>query len=214
MQVATRDRLFEDALKQADLVVPDGAGMVLASRILWGKIRQRITGTDIFMGVNRALDSVKGRSCFFLGSTDQVLDLIRVRMMGEFPDIQQAGFYSPPFVTEFSADDCDAMIAAVNAVEPDVLWVGMTAPKQEKWILENRHRLKVKFIGAIGAAFDFYAGNVKRSHPMFQRLGLEWLPRLLREPRRLWRRTLVDAPVFLCRVILCRLKNKDGRRLV
>jgi N-acetylglucosaminyldiphosphoundecaprenol N-acetyl-beta-D-mannosaminyltransferase len=89
------------------------------------------------------------------------------------------------------------MIEAVNSAKPDVLWVGMTAPKQEKWIANNISRLNVRFIGAIGAVFDFYAGKVKRSKPVFQRLGLEWLPRLINEPKRLWRRTFVSAPIFI-----------------
>ena len=89
------------------------------------------------------------------------------------------------------------MLAAINAAAPDVLWVGMTAPKQEKWLHANRARLDVKFAAAVGAVFDFYAGRVKRSHPVFQKLGLEWLPRLLQEPRRLWRRNFVSTPVFL-----------------
>jgi len=97
------------------------------------------------------------------------------------------------------------MIEAVNRAGPDVLWVGMTAPKQEKWIHQNKDKLNVKFIGAVGAVFDFYAGNVKRSHPWFQEHGLEWLPRLLQEPRRLWRRTFVSAPLFLCMVLLQRM---------
>ena len=91
---------------------------------------------------------------------------------------------------------------AINEARPDVLWVGMTAPKQEKWIYENRSGLDVKFIGPIGAVFDFYAGSVKRSHPLFQRMGLEWLPRLIRQPRRLWRRNFISNPSFLLRVAL------------
>lgn len=78
------------------------------------------------------------------------------------------------------------MLAAENAVAPDVLWVGMTATKQEKWLFENRDNLNVKFAGAVGALFDIYTGRVKRTHPKFQRVGFEWLPRLISEPSRLW----------------------------
>jgi len=99
------------------------------------------------------------------------------------------------------------MISAINAARPDVLWVGMTAPKQEKWIHQNRHRLQVKFIGAIGAVIDFYTGRVKRSHPVFRKLGLEWLPRLLQEPRRLWRRMGVSAPIFVMEVVRRKMKG-------
>ena len=93
------------------------------------------------------------------------------------------------------------MIEAVNTSQADVLWVGMTAPKQEKWVYQHRQALNVKFIGCIGAVFDFYVGNVKRSHPFFQSIGLEWLPRLFREPHRLWRRMFISAPIFMLHVL-------------
>ena len=100
------------------------------------------------------------------------------------------------------------MIQAVNNAGPDVLWVGLTAPKQEKWLFEHQARLSVKFAGPIGAAFDFFVGNVNRAKPMWQEMGLEWLPRLIQEPRRLWRRSLISAPRFLIRTIHYRLIRK------
>ena len=108
-------------------------------------------------------------------------------MNHDFPNIKVTT-HSPPFKPEFSEEDNRQMIEAINQASPDVLWVGMTAPKQEKWIYQNKDKLNVKFIGAIGAVFDFYAGTVKRSSPWFQKHGLEWLPRLLQEPRLLWYR--------------------------
>ena len=146
-------------------------------------------------------------SVFFLGASEQTLAQIRARMAFDFPNIRVAGTYSPPFKPTYSEQELDAMIAAVNATKPDVLWVGMTAPKQEKWIFENRARLDVRFAAAVGAVFDFYTGNVKRSHPVFQRLGLEWLPRLLQQPRRLWRRMLVSAPIFVAHVLQARWRQ-------
>jgi N-acetylglucosaminyldiphosphoundecaprenol N-acetyl-beta-D-mannosaminyltransferase len=122
-------------------------------------------------------------------------------MAVDYPNVRVAGTYSPPFKKTYSKEEVDAMAAAINEAAPDVLWVGMTAPKQEKWIHDQRDRLNVKFAAAIGAVFDFYTGRVKRSHPAFQRLGLEWLPRLVQEPRRLWRRMFVSAPVFLFAVL-------------
>ncbi len=204
LEIAGNDPVFHAALKQADLLVPDGIGMIIASRINGGCIKKRITGTDIFTGVNHELNKIGG-SVFFLGSTEKNLEKIKKRMAHDFPHIRVAGTCSPPFKPEFSDEDNRRMTEAINWVKADVLWVGMTAPKQEKWIFQNRHRLDVKFIGPIGAVFDFYTGNVSRSHPVFQKAGLEWLPRLLRQPRRLYRRTFVSAPRFLYRVIRQRL---------
>jgi N-acetylglucosaminyldiphosphoundecaprenol N-acetyl-beta-D-mannosaminyltransferase len=117
------------------------------------------------------------------------------------------GSLSPPFKPAFSVADSERMVEAVNASGAEVLWVGLTAPKQEKWIREQQGRLAVRFAGPIGAAFDFYAGRIRRAGPTLQRLGLEWLPRLLQEPRRLWRRMGISAPRFVGSVIAARLKR-------
>ena len=211
-QIAMSDPAAEEALKAADVLIPDGMGAVLASRILGGGIRERITGSDIFRELSRRLNDRGDASCFFLGSTEETLAAIEARLVGEFPEIRFSGTYSPPFKEVFSEEENRAMIEAVNRAAPDVLWVGMTAPKQEKWIYQNKDKLNVKFIGAVGAVFDFYAGNVKRSHPWFLEHGLEWLPRLLQEPRRLWRRTFISAPVFFRLVFMQRLRQGADRR--
>lgn len=198
---ASKDSAFQAALQDAELVTPDGFGVVLASKILGGKIKQRITGSDVFYGLNDDINKNKTRTCFFLGSTEEVLSEIKEKMAIEYPNIRVVGSYSPPFKVEFDETDNQLMVDAVNKAAPDILWVGMTAPKQEKWIAANKDKLNVKFVGAIGAVFDFYVGNVKRSSPIFQQLGLEWLPRLAQEPRRLWRRNFISSPMFLIGVI-------------
>jgi N-acetylglucosaminyldiphosphoundecaprenol N-acetyl-beta-D-mannosaminyltransferase len=157
--------------------------------------------------VSEELNRAGGKSYFFLGSTEKTLAAIRDKMIGDYPHIRFAGAYSPPYKPVFSEAENERMIEAVNEAKTDVLWVGMTAPKQEKWILQNIDRLDVKFVGAIGAVFDFYVGNVKRSHPVFQKMGLEWLPRLLQEPRRLFRRNFVSSPVFLFHVIRQKIRR-------
>jgi N-acetylglucosaminyldiphosphoundecaprenol N-acetyl-beta-D-mannosaminyltransferase len=205
LEFARLDPLFSKAIRKADLVVPDGIGVLIASKILGGKIRKRITGSDIFWGLSDSLNKKAGHSYFFLGSAGKTLGLIEARLKKEYPNIKIAGMYSPPFSEEFNKDDNLGMCEIINHAKPDVLWVGMTAPKQEKWIYENRNKLDVKFVGAIGAAFDFYAGTKKRANPWFQNHGFEWLPRLVREPRRLWRRNFVSAPRFLLRVISTRI---------
>lgn len=198
---AMHDSAFAAALKTADLVTPDGFGVVLASRILGGEIRERVTGMDIFLGLSKVLNAEGGYRYFFLGSTSDTLQKIAHQLEHDYPNLRLAGTYAPPFKAVFSEEDNYLMIEAINQARADVLWVGMTAPKQEVWIHHNKDKLNVSVIGAVGAAFDFYAGTVRRSPPWFQQHGLEWLPRLLRQPRRLWRRTFVGAPLFLLRVL-------------
>jgi len=205
--IAGGDKEFQQAIHAADLVTPDGVGIIIASKIMGGTIRERVTGSDVFKGLSDCLNDVGGRSYFFLGSNNTTLARIKDKMAMEYPDIHFAGSYSPPYKSVFTDDESQAMIEAVNAAKPDVLWVGMTAPKQEKWIYLHRERLDVKFIGAIGAVFDFYVGNVKRSHLFFQRMGLEWLPRLIQEPRRLFRRNFISSPLFLIQVFVQRLRR-------
>lgn len=199
--VAQKDPAFHQALMAADLLVPDGVGMIVASRMLGGTIRHRVTGTDIFMGLHRELNRLGGHSVFFLGSSEDNLARIKTKMKNRFPNIHIAGAYSPPFKPAFTKADNQRMVDAVNQARPDALWVGMTAPKQEKWTHRHRDQLDVKFIGPVGAVFDFFTDQVKRSHPVFLQTGLEWLPRLLRQPGRLYERTLVSAPLFLLAVL-------------
>ncbi len=215
LELARRDPSFARAIGEADFVVPDGVGIVVASRLLGGAIGQRITGMDLFRAINARLGAEGGRRCFFLGSTPENLQCIRRRMALEYPDVVVAGCYSPPFAAVFSEQESRNMVASVNAARPDVLWVGLTAPKQELWILAHRGELDAKLIGPVGAVFDFFTGNVPRSPPWFLEHGLEWLPRLLRQPGRLWRRNLVSNPLFLLRVLRRRLSasargGRDG----
>lgn len=196
---------FSAALRDADWLVPDGVGVVLGSRFLGGDIRERVTGYDVFHGVSSRLAELGGGRVFFLGSTQETLSLIRKRMTIDWPALEVVGTCSPPFKCAFSEDENAAIVDSINSSRPDVLWVGMTAPKQEQWIHTMLPRLNVRFAAAVGAVFDFYAGRIRRSHPAFQRMGLEWLPRLIQEPRRLWRRTFVSAPVFMWHVSMARV---------
>ena len=201
VEIAAGDKTFHNSLTSAEFLTADGIGIVYASRFLGGSIRDRVTGMDVFHGVTEAMNSSGRGTCYFLGSTEQTLNLIRKKMAKDYPNVEVVGVYAPPFRPEFTEDDSQAMIDAINDAAPDVLWVGLAAPKQEKWIFQHRDRLKVNFAGPIGAVFDFYVGNVKRVNPYWQKLGFEWLPRLMQEPRRLWRRTFVSAPKFIIRTL-------------
>lgn len=200
---ALDDPLFSKSLQAADLLIADGVGVVIASRWLSGQITRRVTGSDIFEGLNAAMQARGGGSVFFLGSTDDCLNDIRKKFTRDYPSVRLAGTWSPPFKSEWSESELEEMRRVINLAQPDVLWVGMTAPKQEKWIYKNLPYLNIKFAGAVGAVFDFYTGRVKRSNPIFQKLGMEWLPRLAAQPRRLWRRMVISAPIFIWHVIKC-----------
>lgn len=195
--VASRDSFFKEALQQSDLLLPDGTGIVLASRALNHKRVERVAGFEFFHGLTTSLELSGGARYFFLGSSDEVLDLIKIRIGREFPSMTVCGTLSPPFKTEFTDAENRRIVSTINESQPDVLWVGMTAPKQEKWIYRNRNKLTVPFIAGIGAVFDFYAGTKKRSSVFWQKVGLEWLPRFLHEPRRLWERNMRSTPIFL-----------------
>lgn len=199
--VARKDEVFLAALSSADILVPDGSGVVLASRVQGGSIRRRITGSDLMVAIAEQWNTCRDRSFFFLGSTSGVLEKIKARMELDYPSIAVAGLFSPPFHDEFSLEENERMIDKINRAQPTALWVAMTAPKQEKWVYHNRHRLDVPLIGAVGAAFDYFAGTKKRAGSVMRYAGLEWLPRLLREPRRMWRRNLISTPVFLFHVL-------------
>jgi N-acetylglucosaminyldiphosphoundecaprenol N-acetyl-beta-D-mannosaminyltransferase len=198
---ALHDARFRDALHSANWLIPDGVGIVIASRAQSGQVADRITGWDVFLGLHNRLNHAGEGRIFLLGSSEETLNKITTKLAQDFPRVTVVGSLSPPYRSVFTTEETNAMIDRINASGADVLWVALTAPKQEKWIHENCSRLDVRIALAVGAVFDFYAGNVLRSSALFQRLGLEWLPRLLREPRRLWRRTFISAPIFLLHVL-------------
>jgi N-acetylglucosaminyldiphosphoundecaprenol N-acetyl-beta-D-mannosaminyltransferase len=210
--IAKRDRLYHEALKSSIYLIPDGVGIVLASRFLEGKKIEKIAGSDLHEILIESLNNRRG-SCFYLGSSDTTLKKIKARLTVEQPSIR-VGSFSPPYKDEFSEEDNEAMIVAINDFHPNVLFVGMTAPKQEKWVYQNRGKLEVPLICSIGAVFDFYAGTVKRPGKFWISLGLEWLPRFFREPRRLWQRNLISTPLFVWVVLVekVRLIFKQGSR--
>ena len=141
------------------------------------------------------------RTVMFMGSSQKVLDLIVKRAAKVYPHLKIVT-YSPPYKPEFSEEDNKAIIDAINTADPDLLWIGMTAPKQEKWTFSHWDELNIHcHVGTIGAVFDFFAGTVERAPVWWQRHGLEWLYRLLKEPKRMWRRYIIGNTLFLFNVI-------------
>lgn len=194
--VTQQDVQFKEALMRSEILLPDGVSFQIASLCLNRKKIKKIAGYDIFIHLlaqGQLLDSCK---ICFLGSSNTVLSKIEERMHIEYPSLQ-IFTYSPPFVDKFSNEDNEDMVNYINSINPDILFVGMTAPKQEKWVLDHISKLNVTIVCCIGAVFDFYAQSVKRPHKIFISLGLEWLGRFIQNPQKMWKRNFVSSPKFL-----------------
>ena len=185
-------------------LIPDGASIIKACKLLKAKSqpKERIAGWDLFAFEMRKLND-KGKMIndklrvMFMGSSEKVLELIWKRCAVDYPHLEVVT-YSPPYKSEFSEEDNAAIIKAINDAAPDLLWIGMTAPKQEKWTYSHWQELNIHcHVGTIGAVFDFYAGTAQRAPEWWQQHSLEWLYRLIKEPRRMWRRYIIGNPLFL-----------------
>lgn len=196
MNVSCRDEHFRDALGDADHVVADGAGVSVIARLAGKDVGPRISGHQYYDAVMKALNTRGSGRVFYFGSSTRVLESIRRRFISEYPNLSLAGTISPPFGVWSDARN-DAFVEEINAARPDVLWVGMTAPKQEKWVYQNRRRLDVPVIGSVGAVFDFFAGTVRPAPAWVRRIGFEAVYRLAVEPKRLWRRVLLSNVNFI-----------------
>lgn len=196
---AQGDSLFSEAILNSDILLPDGVGIVFAAKLIKGKSLKKIAGADLFFYEMNKLNR-QGGKCFFLGSDDASLQIIKERAKYEYPNVNVSAF-SPNFKPAFSEEENKEMIDEINKCKPDVLFIGMTAPKQEKWAYEHFEKLEVGHVCCIGAVFDFYSMRVKRAPQSFIDLGLEWFFRLIKEPRRMWHRYLVGNPKFLFYVI-------------
>lgn len=196
--VAKKDIQFRQSLFSSDILLPDGVGIVLAERFLYGKQISKIAGYDLFLFLMNKLNNESG-SVFFLGASKKTLEKIKSRSLKEYPNIT-FGSYSPPYKVKFSKKDSEIMCDNVNAFKPDVLFVGMTAPKQEKWVYEFKDLIEAKNICSIGAVFDFYSENIKRAPKFFIKIGLEWLYRSLKS-KRLFKRNFISNPKFVLEII-------------
>lgn len=199
---ALKDPLFAEALQKGDILIPDGASIVMVCKWLKAKSqpKERIAGWDLFEFEMNLLNQ-KGGKCFFMGSSEKVLSLIKEKAKNVYPNIV-VETYSPPYKPEFNEEDNKKIIDAINQASPDLLWIGMTAPKQEKWTYKHWNELNIHcHVGTIGAVFDFFAGTVERAPIWWQEHSLEWLYRLIKEPKRMWRRYIIGNTLFLWNII-------------
>lgn len=196
--VARNEELFAEALTKGDYLIPDGMSVVKACKWLHAKSqpKERIAGADLFEFEMNKLYS-KGGTVMFMGSSEKTLAKIVQQAARVYPNLKVVT-YSPPYKPEFNDEDNKSIINAINSANPDLLWIGMTAPKQEKWTYSHWNELNIHcHVGTIGAVFDFFAGNTQRAPLWWQKHGLEWLYRLIKEPRRMWRRYIIGNTVFL-----------------
>ncbi len=197
---AQRDPLVRDALNRAGLATEDGVPLVWWSRWTGARRARRVCGPDLLEKMcERA--SATGHRHYFYGGTPETVDLLVTCLRQRYPTLTIAGYSSPPFRVLSDEEDA-AAVAEINATRPDYVWIGLGMPKQEKWMASHVGRVEAAALLGVGAAFDFAAGTKPRAPLWMQRVGLEWLFRLICEPRRLARRYLVGNALFIAYAFL------------
>ncbi len=191
---AQKDHEFMAVLQRADLVVPDGIGIVLASYLTQTRIKERVAGYDLVQSLLKEMPP-QGYSCYFLGGSPGVVEQAAYKMKQKYKGLQIVGSHHG----YFSEEEEQSVIDEIQRLRPDLLLVGLGFPRQEKWIDQYRHTLPVKVCIGVGGSFDGMAGKVKRAPVLFQRLGLEWFYRLVAQPTRAKR--MVQLPIFAWNMI-------------
>jgi N-acetylglucosaminyldiphosphoundecaprenol N-acetyl-beta-D-mannosaminyltransferase len=203
--LSVKDPIMHEALVESDFLVLDGLYFGLAPLLLKGQLVKRFAGFDCFRYFSSKINEKHGK-VFFLGSSNETLVKIREKYRNEFPNVQVDSF-SPPYRESFSGDELEIMRNRINTFEPDVVFVGMTAPKQEKWGYQNKEYLNTHLICTVGNVFDWYAGNSKRPGKFWQKAGLEWLVRIFYRPE-VFKRNIGNQMLFFWHLILFVLKIK------
>jgi len=197
---AQSDPAFRAILNGAFLNTPDGMPMVWIGR--WSGFRnmKRVYGPDLLIEVCRASETAGWRH-FFYGGAPGTAESLASTLQARFPRLQVVGTHTPPF-RPLTPDEMRDLQAIISAARPDIIWVGLSTPKQERFMAETLSQFDVPIMVGIGAAFDLVSGKVRQSPRWIQRSGFEWLYRLIQEPRRLWKRYLKNNPLFVCRLFL------------
>jgi N-acetylglucosaminyldiphosphoundecaprenol N-acetyl-beta-D-mannosaminyltransferase len=189
-----RDDALRGILNQAGMVTADGMSLVWYSRLVRNAPAERVYGPDLMRALT-AISPERGYRHFYYGGPPGVAEKLKDAMEATYPGVTIVGTLSPPF-RELTPDEDNAIVARINAACPDIVWVGLSTPKQEFWMARHLGRIDAPVMIGVGAAFDFLAGTKRQAPPWMQRNGLEWLFRLLTEPRRLWRRYFYIVPGF------------------
>ncbi len=195
-------------LANADLVLPDGTPLVWIARLRGVRNISRVCGPDLMAAVGAA--SVhNGWRHFFYGGAEGVAERLASALQAKHPGLQVAGYYSPPFRALTPAEDAEAVRLIVEC-KPDIVWVGLGCPKQERWMVDHAPQLPMATLIGVGAAFNFHSGDIRRAPAWMRNNGLEWLHRLVSEPRRLWRRYLQLAPAFMFLALAETVTNRSN----
>jgi N-acetylglucosaminyldiphosphoundecaprenol N-acetyl-beta-D-mannosaminyltransferase len=193
-----RDEALRQIHNHAGMVTPDGMPLVWLSRWMGHRHVDRVYGPELMLALcEYGLE--KGYRHYLYGGAEGVPERLAEALQKVCPGLQIAGMYSPPF-RPLTDDESDQVVARINTAEPHIVWVGLSTPKQERWMAAHVGALDANVLIGVGAAFDFIAGTKRQAPRWIQRSGLEWLYRLVQEPRRLWRRYLVNNPLFIMRV--------------
>ena len=198
---AQKDKEFFDILKQAELATPDSIGIIIGAKLQNKKFKERIPGQAYFREVIRKSE-IEGWSIYILGGTDEVIEAAVANVKKDFSKANIVGYHEGYFVK----DSEEEVINEINALEPNVLFVAMGAPKQEKWIYKNKDKLKVDVATGQGGTLDYEAGRIKRAPKFIQKIGMEWFWRLMIEPSRIVRMRVL--PIFLIKILLKKDKSK------
>ncbi len=202
-----RDAELRDIHNRAGMVVPDGMPLVWIAKHRGHRFVDRVYGPDLMLAVCSASET-RGYRHFLYGGADGVPELLRDRLVQRYPKLQVVGTYSPPFRPMTPAEDQE-IVERISATRPDIVWVGLSTPKQERWMASHVGRVPGAVMIGVGAAFDFHAGLKRQAPPWMQRSGLEWLYRLVSEPRRLGPRYLRNNPEFILRMATGRLRKRS-----
>ncbi len=193
----------------AGLVTPDGMPMVWMNKLAGNSHVSRVYGPDLMLAVCKE-SQTRNYKHFFYGGADGVADLLVSKLKEKFPQLQVVGTYCPPF-RKLTPDEDRQLVEQVNASGADIVWVGLSTPKQEYWMSEHVGRLNSPVMVGVGAAFDFHAGLKSQAPAWMQKTGLEWFFRLCTEPKRLWKRYLRNNPLFVFYVMLQKLRLRNFR---
>jgi N-acetylglucosaminyldiphosphoundecaprenol N-acetyl-beta-D-mannosaminyltransferase len=195
-----RDETLREIHNAAGLVTPDGMPLVWLTRLNGWRNTSRVYGPDLMLDLcERSLAT--GYRHFFYGGNEGVPERLAERLQRRFPGLIVAGTYSPPFRQLTPAED-EEIVRRINETKPDIVWVGLSTPKQEHWMAQHLNRISASVLIGVGAAFDFHAGLKRQAPKWMQHSGLEWSFRLMSEPRRLWKRYLVNNPAFIWLTLL------------